>query len=127
MVSPDATPWVDEDQLDLRPYAVTGGRTRPRHTMRLLSLLVATRPVGIPLAPEAHQIADLCGAQPTTVAELAAQLRQPVQVVKIVLSDLIDDGVLTLATPVTADPKDPQLLEATLAALRRRHPDAAAS
>ena len=54
--------WADEDEQDVRPYAVTGGRTRPRHTMRLVSLLVAGHalPPGA-LVPEAEATAVFPG------------------------------------------------------------------
>jgi Protein of unknown function (DUF742) len=61
-----------------------------------------------------------------SVAEIAATLQQPVQVTKIVLSDLIDSGALIIAVPDTSsDPTDVHLLEAVLASPRHRFPDVA--
>ncbi|MFE2426947.1 DUF742 domain-containing protein [Streptomyces sp. NPDC059373] len=120
--------WSDEDEQDVRPYSITGGRTRPRHTMRLVSLLAAGRtPPPGGLGPEAEQAFALCRRERRSVAEIAATLQQPVQVTKIVLSDLIDSGALIIAVPDTvSDPADnPQLLEAVLAGLRHKFPDAA--
>ncbi|MFJ9420012.1 DUF742 domain-containing protein [Streptomyces sp. NPDC101227] len=113
--------WTDEEEQDVRPYAVTGGRTKPRHTMRLESLLAAgpTASAG-DLGPEASQAVALCRSGPRSVAELAAVLRQPVQVTRVVLSDLIDSGALRLAiSDTSSNPHDPQLLEALLARLER--------
>ena len=127
---PDAGPaWTEQDEQEVRPYAVTGGRTRPRHAMRLASLLEAgDTPAPHPLTPEADQALRLCSGGQRSVAEIAATIGQPVQVTKIILSDLIDCGALILAVPHTAscDPSaDPdtgaQLLEALLAGLQT-HP-----
>ncbi|WP_330175252.1 DUF742 domain-containing protein [Streptomyces sp. NBC_01498] len=116
----DGTPWVDDDEHELRPYALTGGRTRPTNEMSLSSLLKAraTAPEGY-LSPEAAHCLALCRGEARSVAEVAATLGQPVQVAKILLSDLLDAGALIMAMPTrTADPKDPNLLEAVLEGLR---------
>ncbi|KIF69424.1 hypothetical protein HY68_13855 [Streptomyces sp. AcH 505] len=116
----DGTPWVDDDEHEVRPYALTGGRTVPTNNMSLTSLLKAraTAPSGY-LSPEAAQALALCRGEARSVAEVAATLQQPVQVAKILLSDLLDAGALIMAMPSrTADPKDPHLLEAVLEGLR---------
>lgn len=72
-------------------------------------------------SPEAKQVLQLCRAGPRSVAEIAATLGLPVQVTKIILSDLIDCGALSFVVPTitSGDPaSDPQLLEAVLAGLR---------
>ncbi|MBA9002827.1 DUF742 domain-containing protein [Thermomonospora cellulosilytica] len=121
----DDPAWVVQDEHDVRPYVVTGGRTRPRHAMRLVSLLAAGDALPAePLAPEAEQALRLCRGGQRSVAEIAATIGQPAQVTKIILSDLIDCGALIIAVPDTAsgDPaSDPdngtQLLESLLAGL----------
>jgi hypothetical protein len=116
----DGTPWADDDDLGVRPYALTGGRTRPTHLIQLSSLLAAraTAPTG-DFGPEQHQALALCRGEARSVAEVAAKLRQPVQVVKVILSDLLDSGALIMAMPTsTADPKDPHLLKAVLHGLQ---------
>jgi hypothetical protein len=122
--------WSHEETQDVRPYALTGGRTTPRHSLRLLSQLVAraeVSPAG--LVPEAEAALELCQDQPRSVAEVAGHLGLPVLVTKIILSDLIDSGALTV--PVTDTPDAPhantQLLEAVLAGLRYKFPDADAA
>lgn len=104
----------------MRPYALTGGRTRPTNEMGLSSLLKAraTAAAGY-LSPERARALALCRGEARSVAEIAATLRQPVQVTKILLSDLLDAGTLIMAMPTrTADPKNPNLLEAVLEGLR---------
>jgi hypothetical protein len=117
--------WSDQDEQEVRPYAVTGGRTRPRHTLRLVSLLRAGRssPPEV-LAPEARAALELCRGELRSVAEIAGLLRQPVQVTKVILSDLIDSGALVLAVPDTTS-NTVQLMEAVLAGLRNKFSDVA--
>lgn len=105
----------------LRPYMLTGGRTQPRHTLRLDSLLL-TRPApeGSHVPPEGEQVLLLCSGAPRSVAELAARIRQPVQVTKILASDLVEVGALFTPEPITADlSSDTELLGALLVGLRR--------
>jgi hypothetical protein len=73
------------------------------------------------LDAEHAQALELCHEGPRSVAEVAAKIRQPAQITKILLSDLLDAGALSITVPAfTADPKDPRLLEAILAGLRER-------
>lgn len=126
----DSAAWSDNAEQDVRPYALTGGRTVPRHPMRLATMLAARHAPGPEaLAPEAVHALLLCRTEQRSVAEIAAHLRHPVQVVKIILSDLIDCGALAMAVPgTTPDPDNQaQLLEALLAGLRTKFfPQAAA-
>lgn len=115
---PYADAW-DEDLPKLRPYVVTGGRTRPTRRLDLASLVKAGRPARAALDAEHAQAVDLCQEGPRSVAELAGKLHQPAQITKVLLSDLLDTGALVLAVPKTKpDPKDPRLLEQIIAGLR---------
>ncbi|MYX39819.1 DUF742 domain-containing protein, partial [Streptomyces sp. SID89] len=72
------------------------------------------------LGPEHGQALDLCLA-PVSVAEVAAQLRLPAAVAKVLLSDLVDCGALTTKPPeFHHHPTDRALLEAVLDGLRRQ-------
>ncbi|KRV47614.1 hypothetical protein AQ490_06900 [Wenjunlia vitaminophila] len=118
--------WSQVDQQDVRPYMVTGGRTRPRHTMRLVSLLApGSSPPADPLPPEAEQAVALCRDEPRSVAELAGHLGLPVQVTKVILSDLLDADVLSIQISETSPSRDVNALEALLVGLRKKFPDAA--
>ncbi|MEV7683625.1 DUF742 domain-containing protein [Streptomyces sp. NPDC088341] len=105
----------------IRPYAVSGGRTRPTTSLDLLTLVRATGLVPPPdLGPEHAQAVGLCGG-PTSVAEIAAHLALPATVTKILLSDLVDCGAITARPPDSFDnPTDRFLLEAVLDGLRRQ-------
>jgi len=112
--TPDAELWV-------RPYTVINGRTRPSTVLDLTSLVRATGKglVGPEqLGHEHAQALQLCHS-PTSVAEVAAHLRQPVMVAKVLLSDLIDSGAITARFPAVLGTTDPALLEKLLDGLRR--------
>ncbi|MGK5640443.1 DUF742 domain-containing protein [Streptomyces sp. URMC 126] len=71
------------------------------------------------LSPECAEILDLC-VRLLSVAEVAAHLRQPVAVVKVLLADLLDAGLVIARPPVTAaDRHDPALLKEVLDGLRQ--------
>lgn len=86
----------------VRPFTLTGGRTRPsRADFTLITSVTAvdpppegaTRP-----QPEHARILRLC-AKPIVVAELAAELDLPVSVVVILLCDLLEAGRITVQAP----------------------------
>lgn len=115
-------PWLDNEAGHLvRPYTLTGGRTRPATPLDLVSMVRATGrvPPGR-LDPEHAQALDLCHI-PTSVAEIAAHLRQPVMVTKVLLADLIQWDVVTTRAPGAANHStDRQRLEALLHGLRQQ-------
>jgi hypothetical protein len=114
--------WFDEAAGPLvRPYALTGGRTRTVNAR----LDVATQVVaahsevgGIDLGPEYLRILNLC-VRPLSVAEVASYMRLPLGVARVLLDDLIERGdiVLGAARPVTGTP-DRDLLQAILDGIR---------
>ncbi len=114
-------PWLDDAAGRLvRPFTVSDGRTRPSIALDLMSLVRATgvTPLGY-LGPEHGQALDLCRA-PVSVAEVAAHLRLPAVVAKVLLADLVDCGALTTKPPAYHHPTDRALLEAVLDGLRRQ-------
>jgi len=122
MTAPQDGPWLDDAAGRLvRPYTVSNGRTQPTTSLDLLSLVMATgaTPLGY-LGPEHSEALKLC-AHPTSVAELAAHLKLPAAVTKVLLSDLVDCGSVTTKPPTFHDnPTDRSLLEAVLDGLRRQ-------
>ncbi len=115
-------PWLDDAAGRLvRPFTVSNGRTRPSIALDLMSQVMATgvTPLGY-LGPEHAQALDRC-RDPAPVAEVAAHLRLPVAVTKVLLSDLVDWGALTTKPPAFHhNPTDRSLLEAVLDGLRRQ-------
>ncbi|MEU1300117.1 DUF742 domain-containing protein [Streptomyces shenzhenensis] len=115
-------PWLDDAAGRLvRPFTVSNGRTRPTIALDLLSQVMATGADTLGyLGPEHAQVLDLCRA-PVSVAEIAAQLRLPAVVTKVLLADLVDCGALTAKPPAFHhNPTDRSLLEAVLDGLRRQ-------
>jgi len=94
--------WVDEKAGHIvRPYALVSGRTRPSGPdFDLVTIVTVARrisPDPAVLEPEHLQLLCLC---PATVADLAGQLKLPLVVVRVILSDLRDRGFIYLHRPV---------------------------
>ncbi|MET9734100.1 DUF742 domain-containing protein [Streptomyces sp. NPDC006458] len=115
-------PWLDDAAGRLvRPFTISNGRTLPSVALDLMSQVMATgvTPLGHP-GPEHSVALDLCRA-PISVAEVAAHLKLPAAVTKVLLSDLVDCGALTTKPPeFHHNPTDRALLEAVLDGLRRQ-------
>ncbi|MGW0049885.1 DUF742 domain-containing protein [Nocardia cyriacigeorgica] len=117
-------PWFDEAAGPLvRPYAVTRGRTMgAAHDLDMLTAVVAARPAPTMrrVEPEYAQIVAAC-VQPRSVAEVAATLKLPLAVTKILVGDLIGDGHLIFRAPVQpeAGPGDLNVLRAVLDGIRK--------
>ncbi|MEV5438864.1 DUF742 domain-containing protein [Streptomyces sp. NPDC052682] len=86
----------------VRPFTLTGGRTRPsRAGFTLITTVTAVDPQPEAAArpqPEHTRILRLC-ERPMAVAEIAARLDLPVSVVVILLSDLLEAGRITAHPP----------------------------
>ena len=97
-----------EEARVVRPYALTRGRTRPGRSDLPLEALVrvvtgATDPVG---TAERRRILDLTREQILSVAELSAHLSLPLGVVRVLVGDLADEGLVVVHTgsPAAAPP-----------------------
>ncbi|MCQ0009737.1 DUF742 domain-containing protein [Actinomadura madurae] len=95
--------WVDEQAGPVvRPFAVARGRTRQRGAALDLIAVVVTAEVPMPdprtLGTEDERILELC-IRPRAVADLAADLALPVGVVRVLLSDLLDRGLVNVRRP----------------------------
>jgi hypothetical protein len=96
--------WADEEAGPIvRPYAVTGGRTRSSAEEPLdLVTIVETSQLPVPplmeAGPEHHRIRKIC-MLPLSVAEIASELRLPVDVVRVLLDDLRKYGLVTVRRP----------------------------
>jgi hypothetical protein len=86
----------------VRPYAVTQGRTRsPGRALDLLSVVVGAAPQRSDrmwLEPEHLRLLARC-RQPVTVADLASDLDLPLGVVRVLIGDLMDRGLVSVSTP----------------------------
>ncbi len=118
--------WVDREAGPVvRPYALTGGRTDPSGdtVLDLISVIVACRPSPTPaqspgLSPEHRKLIGM-SQDPTTVADAAADLALPVGVVRVLLSDLVEQGMITVQPrPAVRRQASPDLLKEVLDGLR---------
>lgn len=113
-------PGRDEDPDRL--YTVTRGRSRASSDAFDLVTLVVSESEPTPGMQSEHiRILRMC-QYPTAVVEISAELRLPVTVVRILLSDLLDSGLITARHPQTAATAahlpDSNLLEQVLVGLR---------
>jgi len=108
----------------VRPYAFTRGRTEPLRDIAIEALLLTT-PKGRQEARFAghdkQRIAGLCDSHPLSLAEIAAYARMPLGVARVLVADMVADGLLALHEPAIADDYDDRmnLLERVLSGLRR--------
>ncbi|GLZ28768.1 hypothetical protein Lesp02_09580 [Lentzea sp. NBRC 105346] len=108
----------------VRAYAYTGGRTRSNVNLEIETLVSANdqahQSAGM-LQAEHQQIIELCRA-PRSVAEVAALMRIPLGVAKVLLGDLAERGLVDVhltATSAGGDMPDLGLMERVLSGLRR--------
>lgn len=105
----------------VRPYALTGGRTRSR-----LPLLVETM-ISVPnydaefsetLLPESHAVYEHA-LEPVSVAELSVLLNIPLGVIRVLISDLAGDGAVFIHPTGQAYQYDNDILERVLDGLNQ--------
>jgi hypothetical protein len=113
--------WYDNTAGPLvRPYAVTRGRTDVGMAdVQMITLVVALRQPAPGLAntlePEHTRILAMC-RRPTSVAEISAEIRQPIGVVKILIGDLLEHGLISLRSAAAPNRR---ILEAVLSGIQR--------
>ena len=84
-----------EEGRTVRPYTVTGGRTRSRSTDLPLEALVRALSVeDARSTPERRRILELTDEQILSVAELSAHLRLPLGVVRVLVGDLAEENLV---------------------------------
>ncbi|MFG2305679.1 DUF742 domain-containing protein [Actinacidiphila glaucinigra] len=128
-MTPQADRWYDDDAGPVvRPYAMTRGRTSHAAEGRLdlIALVIAESreedddaDVDRTLSPEHLDIVELCRAEPMSVAELAADLDLPVGVVRVLIGDVLEAGLVHISRPVPpAELPDAGLLRDVIDGLR---------
>jgi hypothetical protein len=113
----------------VRPYAVTGGRTRPRLDIALEALVETTvrgRSAGNGTGGQGreHQfIAALCDGRLQSLAEIAARMQLPLGVARVLIADMAADGFVAIYEPTSLEDSNDavgtELLERVLSGLRR--------
>jgi hypothetical protein len=109
----------------VRPYARTGGRTRPGRDLDLEALVLATssgrEAWSSPLLnPEHTSVIELCSGT-VSVAEIAARLSLPLGVARVIIADMVDLGLVEVmkTSATNGDERDPAFLRRVLSGLQR--------
>ena len=92
------------EEAAVRPYALTRGRTRPSgEALPIEALVSALRQGTVQHTPEKRRILELSGSQYLSIAELSAHVHLPVGVVRVIVGDLVDEGMVRVhgAMPAT--------------------------
>ena len=101
-MSPDLPPRQPSAHDFVRPFVITGGRTRANdETLRVETMVQTVSDQGSRLSFEHARIVDCCW-EPLSIAEVAAKLAMPLGVAIVLVGDLVDAGCLetTYSDPV---------------------------
>lgn len=85
----------------VRPYARTGGRTRPDHNLALEALVTTSaqgRRYEGARTVEHRTICDFC-VSARTLSDIVAELDLPVGVVKVLVADMVEAGLVLVQQP----------------------------
>src|SRR5215470_12822091 len=111
--------WFDEEAGPVvRPYAVTKGRTLPNSgvSLGLIDVVATTgerpsehfRP-----GPEHRRILGVC-RRPTPIVDLTSEIDLPLGVVRVLLGDLLGEGMLRIVSAQRQPVPDQRLLRMVL-------------
>ncbi|WP_210588057.1 DUF742 domain-containing protein [Streptomyces sp. GESEQ-35] len=122
--NPEPAPAGASNNPLVRPYAMTGGRTRPRYQLAIEALVHTTaQPHQMQgQLPEHQRICNLC-REIKSVAEVSALLTIPLGVARILVADLAEAGLVAIHQPGgdenAGGQPDVTLLERVLSGLRK--------
>ena len=112
----------------VRPYAVTSGRTKPSGAaIDMVAVVSVIRSAALNeldpeqesvLGPEHFRALKAC-RQPIAVADLASDLDLPIGVVRILVADLREQGLVNVRQPTPSGLADIAILKEVADALRR--------
>ncbi|MGW4114457.1 DUF742 domain-containing protein [Actinosynnema sp. NPDC004786] len=118
----DAFEYPREEAASIvRAYSWTGGRTTSSFQLEIETLVSAVDwDYPGALKAEYHEVIALV-ARPRSVAEIAALLRLPLGVAKVLLGDMAERGLIDVHRTASTDGEQPDLglMERVLAGLRR--------
>jgi hypothetical protein len=119
---PDDEPawWDHEAGPVVRPYMVTGGRVEPKTAdLDLITHVVAVSNLAAETPSPEHQAILALTQEPRPVAEVAARIDLPLGVVRVLLCDLLSEGLVARYDPPPAqDLPDIDTLQAVIHGLR---------
>jgi len=109
-----ANPWV-------RPYVLTGGRTRTRRHLYVHTLVSVDRydtAAALRLSPEARRLYERASHETQSVAELSAHCGVSLGVTRVLLEDLAAGNRVQINEDSYASPYDQRLLKRVIDGLR---------
>ena len=110
-----AHPWV-------RPYVLTGGRTRTRHSLYVHTLVSASwfdPTAAARLSPEARRLYERASTGAQSVAELSAHCGVSLGVTRVLLEDLAEADRVQINEDVYVSPYDHRLLKRVIDGLHQ--------
>lgn len=113
---------ADQNSSLVRPYAVTGGRTKPSYQLQIEAMVSAShyeaRDLSV-LSPECQSILGYCRDW-RSVAEISAVLRMPLGVARVLIGDMAMEGLVRVHQADHGQGRpDLNLLERVLSGLRK--------
>jgi hypothetical protein len=111
--------WLDREAGPVvRPYAVTKGRTLPSGgaSFGLIDVVIAISdrpPEHFRPGPEHRRILSLC-RRPTPIVDLTSEIDLPLGVVRVLLGDLVSQGMLRVLSTQKQPVTDQRLLRMVL-------------
>jgi Protein of unknown function (DUF742) len=117
-------PWRPEEVTPVarvvRPYTLTGGRTAPKVELPMEATLRRQSHGGEePIDGNLARILHACDER--SVAEVSAHVHMPIGVVRVLLGDLVEQGLVRVQATLSADSSHDErreLIERTLRGLR---------
>ena len=84
------------DSLRVRPYALTGGRVRSSTELALETIVRLSRAIEIDADSMTSERREICtlSAESMSIAELSAHLGIPLGVVRVIVGDMVTEGIL---------------------------------
>nr|MDQ3579927.1 DUF742 domain-containing protein [Actinomycetota bacterium] len=120
---PSPEPAPHETGSMVRPYTKTGGRTRSDYDLAIEALVSTSDRGKMPdsgIRPEYRSICGLC-LDTRSVAEVAAHLRLPLGVARVLIGDMAGLGLVSIhqSGMVVGDRPSVEFMERVLSGLRR--------
>lgn len=112
-MTPTMRPDPDRQVVRVRPYALTGGRTRAQIDLPIEAMLLTNQrghDAMDTVAVDSKRILELA-TSPISLAEVSAHLNTVIGVARILVADLVAGGLIDATTAGGAVRPDAQLLE----------------
>jgi Protein of unknown function (DUF742) len=112
-----ATDRIEGSDVGIRAYLITGGRSSANLSYETMVSAKGSLWPGDVRVERAALLA-VCKGHPTSVAELAAHLHLPIGVVRVLASDLIEEGLLAKFDAPADKAEDVSLLSRLISGVR---------